>query len=135
MSRAAEARARLDKVGIDEIVEMIAVEGASLRGIANEVGVSAGSLLTWIEADPERSARVRDAREQLAKLWDEKAEDVLQQARDEFTLKKARELASHYRWRASKTAPREYGDRVEVKATMSLESLVTGSYKQPEAAE
>ena len=91
MSRAAEARARLDKVGIDEIVEMIAVEGASLRGIANEVGVSAGSLLTWIEADPERSARVRDAREQLAKLWDEKAEDVLQQAGDEFTLKKARE--------------------------------------------
>ena len=135
MSRAAEARARLDKVGIDEIVEMIAVEGASLRGIANEVGVSAGSLLTWIEADPERSARVRDARAQLAKLWDEKAEDVLQQADDEFKLKKARELASHYRWRASKTAPREYGDRVEVKATMSLESLVTGSYKQPEADE
>lgn len=127
MSRAAEARARLDKVGIDEIVEMIAVEGASLRGIANEVGVSAGSLLTWIEADPERSARVRDAREQLAKLWDEKAEDVLQQARDEFTLKKARELASHYRWRASKTAPREYGDRVEVKGTMTLEQLVAAS--------
>ena len=131
MSRAAEARARLDKVGIDEIVEMIAVEGASLRGIANEVGVSAGSLLTWIEADPERSARVRDAREQLAKLWDEKAEDVLQQARDEFTLKKARELASHYRWRASKTAPREYGDRVEVKGTMTLEQLVAAS--APEA--
>lgn len=127
MSRAAEARARLDKVGIDEIVEMIAVEGASLRGIANEVGVSAGSLLTWIEADPERSARVRDAREQLAKLWDEKAEDVLQQAGDEFTLKKARELASHYRWRASKTAPREYGDRVEVKGTMTLEQLVAAS--------
>lgn len=131
MSRAAEARARLDKVGIDEIVEMIAVEGASLRGIANEVGVSAGSLLTWIEADPERSARVRDAREQLAKLWDEKAEDVLQQAGDEFTLKKARELASHYRWRASKTAPREYGDRVEVKGTMTLEQLVAAS--APEA--
>ena len=131
MSRAAEARARLDKVGIDEIVEMIAVEGASLRGIANEVGVSAGSLLTWIEADPERSARVRDAREQLAKLWDEKAEDVLQQAFDEFTLKKARELASHYRWRASKTAPREYGDRVEVKGTMTLEQLVAAS--APEA--
>ena len=131
MSRAAEARARLDKVGIDEIVEMIAVEGASLRGIANEVGVSAGSLLTWIEADPERSARVRDAREQLAKLWDEKAEDVLHQAHDEFTLKKARELASHYRWRASKTAPREYGDRVEVKGTMTLEQLVAAS--APEA--
>ena len=131
MSRAAEARARLDKVGIDEIVEMIAVEGASLRGIANEVGVSAGSLLTWIEADPERSARVRDAREQLAKLWDEKAEDVLQQAFDEFTLKKTRELASHYRWRASKTAPREYGDRVEVKGTMTLEQLVAAS--APEA--
>mgnify|MGYP006920579020 CR=1 FL=1 len=26
-----------------------------------------------------------------------------------------------YRWRASKTAPREYGDRVEVKGTMTLE--------------
>ena len=74
---------------------------------------------------------MRDAREQLAKLWDEKAEDVLQQAGDEFTLKKARELASHYRWRASKTAPREYGDRVEVKGTMTLEQLVAAS--APEA--
>lgn len=35
----------------------------------------------------------------------------------------------------SKWNPKKYGDRVEVKATMSLESLVSGSYKPSEAAE
>ena len=34
-------------------------------------------------------------------------------------LAKARELAHHYRWRAAKIAPREYGDRVQVDQTVT----------------
>jgi hypothetical protein len=94
--------------------------------------VSVGSLLTWIDADPERSARVREARAAMAKVWDEKAEDFILQAGDEFALKRARELAHHYRWRATKIAPREYGDKVDVKAALTLEALVAGSMQPPQ---
>lgn len=127
MSRAGEAREKLDRAGIDRIVEMIAEEGASLRGIANAMGVSMAAFLAWIEADSDRSARVREVRALMARVWDEKAEDLLSQAGDEFQLKRAKELAHHYRWRASKTAPREYGDKVEVKAAVTLEQLVVAA--------
>lgn len=132
MSRAAEARAKLDKIGVEEIVEMIGEDGASLRGIANQVGVSATALLNWIAADPERSARVREARAEMAKVWDEKAEDLLRQAEDEFELKKAKELAHHYRWRARATAPKDYGDQVEVRGSVTLEQLVVGAARSPD---
>ena len=46
-------------------------------------------------------------------MWDERAGDVIQQAADPFELAKAKELAHHYRWRASKIAPRDYGDRIQ----------------------
>ena len=46
-----------------------------------------------------------------ARVWDDRAEAVLRDASDLFELAKAKELAHHYRWRASKIAPRDYGDR------------------------
>lgn len=127
MSRAAEARAKLDKIGVEEIVEMIGEDGASLRGIARQVGVSPTALLNWIAVDSERSARVREVRAEMAKVWDEKAEDGLLQAQDDFELKRAKELAHHYRWRARATAPKDYGDQVEVRGSVTLEQLVAGA--------
>lgn len=53
----------------------------------------------------------------MASYWEEKAESCIADAADEFELKKARELAHHYRWRAAKIAPREYGDKLEVNNT------------------
>lgn len=84
----------------------------SLTGIAGKIDVSIGSLLTWIEADPERSARVREARVATARLWDEQAEFEIRAAEDDLALRKAKELAHHYRWRASKIGAREYGEKI-----------------------
>ncbi|MGC7464249.1 hypothetical protein QT654_20685 [Xanthomonas citri pv. citri] len=126
MSRAAEARTKLDKAGIGQVCDDLCA-GASLTGIANEVGVSLASLLAWVAADPDRSARVRETRAAMAKVWDERAEDEIRQADDEFKLKKAKELAHHYRWRAAKVAPGEYGEKVEVRAQVTLEQLVAES--------
>lgn len=134
MSKKNQARERLDAYGIDALCEAVC-SAASLTGIANELGVSIGALLNWIDAEDERSARVREARASMAKVWDEKAEDEIRWAKDEFNLKKARELAQHYRWRASKIAPRDYGDRVEVKGHLSLEQLVAGTGKSEEKGE
>jgi hypothetical protein len=102
----------LDATGIDAVCGAIG-EGKSLTAIAEREGVSLGSLLTWIEADPERSARAREARTMMARYWDERSEQVIEAAGDEFSLKKAKELSHHYRWRAAKIAPREYGERVQ----------------------
>lgn len=112
MSRAAEARIKLDAIGLDEICDLVG-EGESLTQIAKDSDVSIGSLLSWIESDPERSARVRECRASMARYWDEKSEKCIEDATDEFELKRAKELSHHYRWRASKIAPREYGDKVD----------------------
>lgn len=107
------AREALDTFGIDAVCERVG-EGKSLTAIAEDVGVSIGSLLTWLKADPERSARAREARQSTAQGWDELAEAELRAASDAFELAKARELASHFRWRASKIAPNDYGDKVQL---------------------
>lgn len=86
--------------------------GVSMTAISQEIGVSIGSLITWLDGDAERSARVREARSKSAKVWDERAEEVIRLAPDKFELERARELAHHYRWRAKAIAPRDYGDKV-----------------------
>ena len=102
---------RVESIGIDRIAEMLA-NGVTLTAIAKDAGVSIGFFLQWIAADDERSARAREARTHAARIWDEKALDVIEQAADPFELQRARELAQHYRWRASKTAPKDYGDKL-----------------------
>ena len=104
------AREALDAFGIDAVCNAIA-DRKSLTAIAEEVGVATSRLLAWIDADTERSARVREVRASTARLWDERAEHLLETAADDMDLKRAKELAHHYRWRAAKIAPKEYGDR------------------------
>lgn len=104
---------RLDAVGVDAVCEEIA-NGQTMTAIAERVQVSIGSLIAWISADSERSARTREARVSAARFWDEKAETRLDEAVTSHDLAKAKELAFHYRWRASKIAPREYGDRLDL---------------------
>lgn len=94
-------------------------DGTPMKHIALEAGVSFGAMSVWIATDPDRSARAREARIHAARIWDEKAEAVIEDARDPFTLAQAKELAHHYRWRASKTAPRDYGDKVTAELTGS----------------
>lgn len=112
MGAPATAMEKLDAYGLDQVCESI-VTGCTLTFVAADAGVSLTSLLTWVEANPERSARVREARAATGRLWDEKAETEIREATDEFELKKAKELAHHFRWRASKIAVKEYGDKIQ----------------------
>lgn len=88
-----------------------------MTAIAQEVGVTTGQLSQWIAGDDKHSARAREARIHAARIWDEKALEVIEKALDPFELQRARELAQHYRWRASKTAPKDYGDKLQAEHT------------------
>ena len=102
---------RIEAFGIEAVCERLA-NGVTMTAIAEEIGVTVGKLSQWIASDDEHSARAREARIHAARIWDEKALSVIEQALDPFELQRAKELAHHYRWRASKTAPKEYGDKV-----------------------
>ena len=102
---------RIEAFGIEAVCERLA-NGVTMTAIAEEIGVTVGKLSQWIASDEEHSARARESRIHAARIWDEKALSVIEQALDPFELQRAKELAHHYRWRASKTAPKEYGDKV-----------------------
>lgn len=107
---------RIEALGIDSICSMFA-DGMTHTAIAAKAGVSHGNLSEWLAADSDRSARAREARTHAARVWDEKALEAIEQAEDPFQLQRARELAQHYRWRASKTAPKDYGDKITAEHT------------------
>jgi hypothetical protein len=56
-----------------------------------------------------------------AEYWDQVAVDGIAQAGDPFELAKAKELAHHYRWRASKIAPKLYGDKQSVEGKFTVD--------------
>jgi len=97
--------------GEDAVISALS-DGKTMTAIALEIGVTVGQLSVWLSKDDERSARAREARSYAARLWDEKAEEIIYQATDPFELNRAKELAHHYRWRAAKIAPKDYGDKV-----------------------
>lgn len=118
----ATATETIDAIGVDALCDRLCA-GESQTAIAESLGVGIATLSRWIAADPERSARVREARIAAARTFDEMAEAELRAAADPFGLAKARELASHYRWKASKSNPREYGEKIEIDQRTTITDL------------
>lgn len=116
------AQDKLNAAGIDAVCAMLR-GGLSQVKIAKSIGVDSEKLHRWLAADPQRSARAREARADSARHWDDQAEKVLMDADETVpgSIAKARELASHYRWRAKCYLPREYGDKQEVEHSGSVD--------------
>lgn len=101
------------ELNIDEIVEMF-LQGLSYRQIALGYNCSLGKLHDFTSKS-EHSARVREALTLSASTFDDKAEQVLLEAKSNtIEIQRARELAQHYRWKASKRSPKVYGDKVDL---------------------
>lgn len=112
---------KFEQLGLDAICTRLA-SGESQRSIADSLKADRGDFCVWL-SDDQRSARVREARVLSARHWDDKAEQVLIELEDEAkpgAVTRARELASHYRWRASKYAPRDYGDKLSLDAEINV---------------
>ena len=107
---------RLDALGIDAICERLQ-SCETMTSIAVSLGMRISRLQDWIAADAGRSVRVREARAATAAQYDDEALSRIDAAKDPFELARAREAAQHLRWRASKIAPREYGDKVQAEVT------------------
>ena len=115
----------------DDIIDMIR-DGDSLRAIARVVGADHTTLHRWLHSDPQRSARVREARTMAAEAFEERASQGIEDAKDAFELAKARELAHHYRWAAKVRNPAQYGDKMnlDVKANITLDNRIAEARKR-----
>jgi hypothetical protein len=118
------ATARLDKLGIEAFVELV-LAGQTMKDIAAQVGVSRGGLVHWLAADPDRSAQAREANMVSAAAFDDMAETAIMGATDALSLAKAKELAQHYRWRASKRDVQGFGDKVGIGGATGLPPIQT----------
>jgi hypothetical protein len=123
-ARPSPSQDRLDAAGADTICTKIA-EGTSYRQIAAEYKVGLGRLAAWIEADAERSRACARAREIAATAFDERALEGLEAASEPFELARAREVASHLRWRAKAANPKRYGEKVAHGGTDDLPPIQT----------
>jgi len=131
--RTTDGKATFAELDEDEIIRRIE-DGEALVAIAASVGRARSKLTEWLQADEARRERSARARVSAAGAWDEKAERVLVKAGTTLALAKARELAQHYRWRASKINPKQYGERqqVEHSGRLGIEQLVTASRRKPD---
>lgn len=109
----------LDFYGVDWLCDLI-LDGKTLTAIAEEATVNVSVLVRWIAADEQRSARVNTARRQAGATWDALAEDAISKATTPHQLAVARELAHHWRWRASKIDP-NYKDKMTQEHTGGLQ--------------
>jgi len=131
---------RLDAIGIEVICEKVA-ECVTLQRIADEVGISKGSLIAWLAKYSDQYARARDA--QADKL----AEDILAiadkggvepvmvngvplmidgklvMAVSNAAVQQARLRVDARKWLAGKMSPKKYGDRLNLDADVKVTEI------------
>lgn len=122
MTKKGQKLASCDAMGIEKLCEDL-IAGKSQTEIAASIGVSLATLINWIAADPERSAHAREARTASASSFSDLATAEIRAAKNKFQLAKARELASHFRWKASKANPREFGEKIEIDQRTTVTDL------------
>ena len=116
----------------DHLADLIAdeiVDGKSLRTFcANPDMPHRRTVERWLAEMPEFAARYARARECQADVMDEKILEVADACTSE-TAAGDRVKIDAYKWRASKLAPKRYGDRQEVNHSggMGLEHWVLDS--------
>jgi len=121
-----DARAALDAVGIEAIAEQIA-ECVTYRKIAEDAGVSAGSLSNWLAlpANAATYALAREARadrlaEEILAIADDGSNDTFvdsggEKRTDHDAIARSKLRVDARKWLASKMFPSKYGDKLDVK--------------------
>lgn len=121
--KAGEAEALIDALGLEALCDRI-MSGETITAVCESLGVNRGSLRRWVTMTDLRRTAVHEARIASAQAFDDLAEVEIRKAKSKIALARARELAHHYRWRASKVSPKEYGDKVELSGNKDSPLLV-----------
>ena len=104
---------------VDEICQRIA-EGEGLRAICRDERMPGRrTVLDWLDDEERRGFRTKyaRAREAQADTLEEQMAEVANAATPE-TVQVAKLRIETMRWRASKLAPKKYGDKIEVEQTV-----------------
>jgi hypothetical protein len=100
-----------------ELCDLIEFCDLSYAKIAEKWGCTARQIQLWIDGDSERFRLAELARKAAADHCDREALRVLEEIPDNGTVAqvaRAREIASHLRWRASKRDPAKYAEKIKV---------------------
>lgn len=106
-----------------ELCDLISRLDLSLQAIADRWGCTKRQLQLWIDSDPHRAMRAKQARQEAADWCDRRAFEVLEELPADATVAqvaRAREMAIHLRWRARVRNPLTHGDKVQVDHTVNL---------------
>lgn len=103
---------------LDEILDLFA-DGETFRAVAKKVGASTRTLnkfLTRKDNVEQYYAVLQESSDSYASM----AEEALRNSpADKIEIQRARELAHHYRWMASKRNPKRYGDKLDIESKVS----------------
>lgn len=107
---------------LDEILDHFS-NGDTFRGVAKLMGVSTRTLNKFLSL-PENFTEYKAILQESSDSYASMAEEALLNApADKFELQRARDLAHHYRWMASKRNPKKYGDKLDIDHTSGGEKL------------
>lgn len=129
--KAAPAQDKLSAVGIEAICERIA-DCETLQSIADSAGVSKGTLITWLGGFADQYARAREAQadklaEDILAIADDGRNDTYQtddgESVNHDVIARSRLRVDARKWLAGKMAPKRYGDKLELDASVTLKTL------------
>ncbi len=90
--------------------------GEPLAAICRDDGMpGVRTVLRWADENPDFAAQYTRAREAQAEWLDAEIQRIAGTAKDKDTAAAARVQITALTWRASKQAPKRYGDRVDLK--------------------
>jgi hypothetical protein len=103
-----------------EICDAIS-NGAALYKVCKVPGYpSLETAYNWLRESPDFAEKYALARELQQ---DRAADEIVEVARSEPDPQRARVLVDAIKWRASKLAPKKYGDRVDMNLTATIENI------------
>lgn len=138
-------RFKADPDGGMEQLRAFMVEGGSLYGFCALWGFAYNTVRDWIDAEPSRTAKYARAREDRADAFHERIVAVAREPvrrTDKGNLDPAdvalkRLEVDSLKWAAAKLAPKRYGDKLDVEATVThdvvgeLRSFLSGQSRLP----
>lgn len=109
----------MDAVKANAVLEAM-YEGNSLRKAAKAQGISPGTFLHWVDADPELCEQYVRARARMLDVQAEELEAIGEQAARAKSATKVAGLrlqSENRKWLLAKLAPKKYGERTHTELT------------------